>query len=1741
MKFKTIVFLFLVVCTLFLPSTSAENPYIDWSAYSTVTMNVTPPEDEFQVRFTNDTFTIPLVMWNEMDQTGKDTRILNYNHTIEFPFWIEHLTARDNYSIWVNVTDNTSATYQWYYGNPSVSSDSDGDATFPLFDNFGGFADTSKYTVSAQSGRFESYGFVFKLLNGTLMHIYTNGTQHDYETIRKIVHRTSTDSGVTWSSESIIYDNNSYDHRNLAGGITSNGSIVVFMSRYDSTNHKISFIRSVDNGSTWTDPVDIEGGANDCMSPHGQMVNVPGKGLMQSYYVCTSPYRVKIVWSYDDGVTWGDEQEVYNSSSVMLTECSFQYVGDGNIIGLSRRDSAPTNIHQFNSTDSGTTWQNESTGVTEHDGPVWIQNFTHESVDKLILIYMNAGSLELKYRIANVSDVFSDATHWQSSDEKLIDSLGMYQSTYYDDSYPVVKVVYQNTVDKHLYIKFVDMTEDQSIDTTKWTTSGVVNQTSGILTGNIESKLTFGTGYALRTNTRNPNCVAANKYLAGWGDQLAITNWIYYRTSTGDWMKEEYDGSITSTGLGIAADTDYHIFDVGKITGTAYYNRDGNDDGTLSTGAINNANKVVNYNVDTEIDWSIVRKFAPNAPIVNSISEPKFYTNSLHYNSSSPYNHTIESDGTLTANRSITVADDTNDTAQSTDTSYLIINIYDNTADIVRNVTFTGDNLDWYQAANLSGTYDLKNSSGIIETQDSDSGLVKFTTNLTAGTYWIEKTGISISLVSFTPTPLNTNYTGVAVISYMVKHPNPLNLSSLAFLYGLNYTTTGDMHNYIAMPPNDIASEGIYLAPNRNVTPYLSWEFNDTITESNVWQWGGGDNNSWWIEKNPVNATHTYINATGATQHIFPSSFYIQKLAMYNAPKTGFEINRQQGLIFKMWNVEQLRDRNFNYFANLYFDSSWESTLPTYPIEIGFCNNSYNPAVDDIDTCLNCTKFGEWNGTRWVNHSWIPGANASYAYPMIINGSQYTVPVPDEINYIWLRSNTLSSKSYVLNATDSDPGITNITFAQTETMWTYNELNGVTSPAAYTPSFFTTFVRNDEELLHHLYIADESGVWGHSDIFSESIGISSVPVPPVSFEYFNVTCDESYHDEEMDATYDQGTVGVGIHCPSDPDGTTVSHNLTLHYYPNLTLVAVINDTFTTTGDENIEIEFTTTPYYSPDTLYTLKCVSKDGDDNVATKWLISYFALDADGNQGWVKDDKLLFWGMNDIPTLYSEVSNSSLISYDGGSDVYTMHIPFFKSKANDTFNFNETVHLESLNNEDVAYFRFTGRTKFDNAPIIGWNTTAGTPAPITDEYRAYVYSLTMTCENITNSNFSYLGSDFYRQEGLNFVENSHEYLIHNTTFSHNAEGPIFEECSNFTISNCTISDNVNVGIGVYFSDNYIIENNTISSNGGRSITLYESNNNIINYNDITNSGVHGIHYWSNSINNTCTGNDISGSALYDYYLSSSSTGNFIIDPVSTTDRIRVTSTSSVNIENTDNAAFSEDSLNTSYAYLTNFSMFVSGVSQTFDITQRDMTVLPSIDKVAILNLEWDTSVKFNATSDTDINPTWFNITKSTWSNKTVYVYRNDTLYTNENANATGVLLYNYSESLTEKWFEFRTTLISLGVYVPLSIFMFMGILLFVFAGASFYFTGVFSIFTSLLSVMFAFIMSKITVNGTLIQNIGGFDSTGTVVQAVTIIEMPALSYILLFIGLFMVVILIIQVMREIKFRESQDIIELDL
>jgi len=456
---------------------------------------------------------------------------------------------------------------------------------------------------------------------------------------------------------------------------------------------------------------------------------------------------------------------------------------------------------------------------------------------------------------------------------------------------------------------------------------------------------------------------------------------------------------------------------------------------------------------------------------------------------------------------------------------------------------------------------------------------------------------IEVSLYSADPCCIYTNYTGSISVKYIVESDYPLNLSSVAALFGVNYTLNGgDMHSYLKVPANSIASEGIYRGHNRNTTPLMNWESNTTITDNNVWQWCGGDINDFWITNESINATHTWINVSGVASNVFPSMFYLNRDSMYNAPKTGYEINQHQGIILKMFDLEGYRDRDNDYYINMYFDTLLESTVPTENIQLWYCNNSFDPTSDDPTTCQYCVKMDEWNGSRWMDHEvWQPHNNVSYAKPFSTYANQYPEILTDEIAYIYLASDTLTSKSYVLNTTNYDPDICNITYAETQTMWLYNEQTDTSSSLAYTPSFYATFIRDYEEFVYQLFVADTQNTWGWSGLHNTTIGISNILPTYCVYNYYwwdNTT------DYNMTGIYENG-FSINLTYGYDPDNDAeLTHVLSL-YDDDYNFVAFINNSLS--GNQtDVDIYFDITDYNSG--YYRFAITSTDNENTTSTSW-----------------------------------------------------------------------------------------------------------------------------------------------------------------------------------------------------------------------------------------------------------------------------------------------------------------------------------------------------------------------------------------------------------------------------------------------------------------------------------------------------------------------------------------------------------
>jgi hypothetical protein len=82
---------------------------------------------------------------------GADMRFTASDGTTTLPFWIESWTS-SSASLWVKVPTIDSvngATLYMYYGNPSATSNSNGNSTFDFFDDFSlGSVDSTKWTAT---------------------------------------------------------------------------------------------------------------------------------------------------------------------------------------------------------------------------------------------------------------------------------------------------------------------------------------------------------------------------------------------------------------------------------------------------------------------------------------------------------------------------------------------------------------------------------------------------------------------------------------------------------------------------------------------------------------------------------------------------------------------------------------------------------------------------------------------------------------------------------------------------------------------------------------------------------------------------------------------------------------------------------------------------------------------------------------------------------------------------------------------------------------------------------------------------------------------------------------------------------------------------------------------------------------------------------------------------------------------------------------------------------------------------------------------------------------------------------------------------------------------------------------------------------------------------------------------------------------------------------------------------------
>lgn len=219
--------------------------------------------------------------------------------------------------------------------------------------------------VIAPPDKYSCWPFV-AALNDRVVCSYAKQNDHMESATGKIYSRVSS-NGIIWTPKKIAIDTT-----NIRDGVTgigndSNGNVILF-----------NRVGSPSGSSTYFDVYRTKDGfefekisSNVFGAGHiGDIINVPGVGLMAFFHTYGNPYGTGMSWgkivSADGGVTWTAttiESDLDGESCPC--EISAQYIQDGKILAIGRHEAYTGTIAQWQlqSSDYGETWSRNKTNL----------------------------------------------------------------------------------------------------------------------------------------------------------------------------------------------------------------------------------------------------------------------------------------------------------------------------------------------------------------------------------------------------------------------------------------------------------------------------------------------------------------------------------------------------------------------------------------------------------------------------------------------------------------------------------------------------------------------------------------------------------------------------------------------------------------------------------------------------------------------------------------------------------------------------------------------------------------------------------------------------------------------------------------------------------------------------------------------------------------------------------------------------------------------------------------------------------------------------------------------------------------------------------------------------------------------------------------------------------------------------------------------------------------------------------
>ncbi|MCX6785819.1 MAG: exo-alpha-sialidase [Candidatus Komeilibacteria bacterium] len=290
---------------------------------------------------------------------------------------------------------------------------------------------SAKVPAPLINGKYDAFGIIDMFPSGKFIIVYREGTDHATTLNGVIRIQTSVNQGGSWSAPVTIASANGIDLRNIGGGITPTGRLIVFYSRYNAVNpQRAEYIYSDDEGVTWSAPISMDRGEDyNSFVAYGKTIAIGNNTIMASFYGAQNDgiYTVAVVKSADNGKTWGKPIITGVSANHQeYVEGSFVYLGGNYIVGLARDDGGgypPYLLHQFVSSDNGDTWTDQ--GDVDLKAPVgssggikmpWLSTYISNGKRIAAAYYYDRSYNELRAIYGAPEDIIKGVSGWKSDD-----------------------------------------------------------------------------------------------------------------------------------------------------------------------------------------------------------------------------------------------------------------------------------------------------------------------------------------------------------------------------------------------------------------------------------------------------------------------------------------------------------------------------------------------------------------------------------------------------------------------------------------------------------------------------------------------------------------------------------------------------------------------------------------------------------------------------------------------------------------------------------------------------------------------------------------------------------------------------------------------------------------------------------------------------------------------------------------------------------------------------------------------------------------------------------------------------------------------------------------------------------------------------------------------------------------------------------------------------------------------------